>query len=132
MMMRSQVKLNVEGRTAELTNPLIRLFQDSPIALEKILDSLSMFIQERNETTRNSFESKLYEAIEDLVNERIARIKDGNPTDEDRVLGRYEFTNQSIKEKLMRLQKPSQFPIKITCTILRKLVHSVNQRFQVY
>jgi len=109
---RLQVKLNVTGRTAELTNPLIRLFQDSPIALEKILDSLSMFIQERNETTRNSFESKLYEAVEKLVNERIARIKDGNPTDEDLVLVRYEFTNHSIKEKLIEITEAQPIPDK--------------------
>jgi hypothetical protein len=63
------VDLNVKNRTAELTKPLIRLFQNSPNALEKILDSLSKFMIERNEVTKNSFESKLYEVIDTLRQE---------------------------------------------------------------
>ena len=80
------VELNVKGRTAELTNPLIRLFQDSPVALEKILDSLSMFIQERNESNVNSFESKLHQSIESLINERMLE-----PPTNDSVLKTYNL-----------------------------------------
>ena len=89
------VKLNVKGRTAELAKPLIRLFQDSPIAREKILDSLSMFIQERNESNVNSFEAKLYQSIESLIKERVERSLD--PTDEDSILkplSIYQSSNQ--------------------------------------
>ena len=60
-----------------------------------------MFMQERNETNANSFESKLYQSIESLINERTARTLD--PTDEDRVLKPYEFTNQAIKDKLIEI-----------------------------
>jgi hypothetical protein len=61
------IKLNVRNRSAELTKPLIRLFQNSPIALEKILDSLSTFMIERKEAKASSFESKLYDVIENLI-----------------------------------------------------------------
>jgi hypothetical protein len=42
------VELNVRNRSAELTSPLIRLFANSPLALERIIDSLSKFMIERN------------------------------------------------------------------------------------
>jgi hypothetical protein len=61
------VNLNVRNRSAELTKPLIRLFQNSPIALEKILDSLSTFMTERKEAKATTFESKLYKVIDDLI-----------------------------------------------------------------
>jgi hypothetical protein len=60
------VDLNVKNRTAELTKPLIRLFQNSPYALEKILDCLSKFMIERNVIKKDSFESKLYDVVEAL------------------------------------------------------------------
>ncbi len=80
------VDLNVKNRSAELTKPLIRLFQNSPIALERIIDSLSKFMIERNEVKKNSFESKLYDAISDLKN-----IDEGNV---------FVLTNEEIREKL--------------------------------
>ena len=101
------VELNVKGRTAELTNPLIRLFQNSPVALEKILDSLSMFTQERNESNVNSFESKLHQSIESLLNERMLE-----PPTNDSVLKTYEFTNQAIKDKLIEITEAQPDPEK--------------------
>ena len=62
------VKLNVKGRSAELTNPLIRLFRNSPHALKRILETLSKFIEERNES-KSTFESKLFEVVSSLINE---------------------------------------------------------------
>ena len=98
-----KVKLNVKGRSAELTNPLIRLFRNSPIALQRILECLSMFMKERNETSTDSFESKLYNAVESLIIEREARSQNPNPTDEDNILKPYQFTNQSIRDKLVEI-----------------------------
>ena len=69
------VKLNVKGRSAELTNPLIRLFRNSPLALKRILETLSKFIEERNESKKGTFESKLYEVVSSLINERIERVR---------------------------------------------------------
>ena len=99
------VDLTHEGRAAELTNPLIRLFQDSPKALQKILDSLSIFIKERNETNTDSFESNLYNSIESLVNERAVRDQNQNPNpiEINRKLKPYQFTNQMIKDKLVEI-----------------------------
>ena len=56
------VDLNVKGRTAELTSPLIRLFQNAPLARKKMFDSLSEFMKERNQNMLNSFEAKLRES----------------------------------------------------------------------
>lgn len=92
------VKLNVKGRTAELVSPLIRLFQHSPLAREKIIDSLSKFLSERSQTISDSFEAKLLESIQSLINARIERSL--APTSEDKALGSYTFTNESIREKL--------------------------------
>ena len=58
------IDLNVKGRTAELTSPLIRLFQNSPVAKQKLLDSLSEFMKERKQNMLNSFESKLRRSIQ--------------------------------------------------------------------
>jgi hypothetical protein len=95
------VDLNVKNRSGELTKPLIRLFQDSPIALKKILNSLTTFIIERNEIKNNSFESKLYDVIDKLRQERKERFVSGMETDEDNGLKEYEiaFTNPSLLEK---------------------------------
>lgn len=96
------VELNVKNRSAELTKPLIRLFQDSPIALKRILDSLSKFMVERNETKKNSFESKLYEVIDQLREERNKRFEANIQTNEDISLKEgYElaFTNKALMEK---------------------------------
>jgi hypothetical protein len=99
------VDLNVKGRTAELTSPLIRLFQDAPLAREKMFDSLSEFMKERNQNMLNSFEAKLRESVQTLIDLRLGRInqvgKLDPPTEEDTQLGPYTFTNESIKDKLV-------------------------------
>jgi hypothetical protein len=61
------VNLNIRNRNEELTKPLIRLFRNSPAALAEILPVLSEFLNERNEVKRNSFESKLFEVVKNLI-----------------------------------------------------------------
>jgi hypothetical protein len=90
------VDVNVKNRTAELTKPLIRLFQNSPIALQRILDSLTMFMSERNEIKKNSFESKLYDVIKFLQDERKKRLDTGIATDDEIALGELTFTNPAL------------------------------------
>ena len=81
------LKLNVRNRNEELTKPLIRLFQNSPIALKRILDSLSHFMTERNEIKKDSFESKLYDAVKELNQE----------------MNCYTFANKKIRDKLKEM-----------------------------
>jgi len=90
------VKLNVKNRSAELTKPLIRLFQNSPIALERILGSLSKFLVEKSDIKKNSFESKLYEVIKFLKNERKERLDSRAATDDEITLGELTFTNPAL------------------------------------
>jgi hypothetical protein len=104
------VQLNVKNRSAELTKPLIKLFQNSPIALERILDALSKFMIERNEIKKNSFESKLFEVISQLIAERKERFEIGNQTDEDEALDESAFTNQAIREKLVKVTDAEEIP----------------------
>ncbi len=62
--------LNIKHRNAELAKPLLRLFSsrnDAPVALEEIRRALSKIISERNQLKRNSIESKLREAINNLI-----------------------------------------------------------------
>ena len=94
------VKLNVKGRSAELTNPLIRLFRNSPLALKKILETLSKFIEERNESKKGTFESKLYDVISSLIEERIERAS--SPTEEDKILETYTLLSESVRERLIK------------------------------
>jgi len=91
------VKLNIKNRSAELTKPLIRLFQNSPIALERILDSLSKFMTERNETKAASFDSILYKVIEDLIKERKEELDKDNPIPDLVTLEKTTFTNAAIR-----------------------------------
>ena len=91
------VKLNIKNRSAELTKPLIRLFKNSPIALERILDSLSKFMIERNETKAASFDCLLYTVIEDLIEERKEELDRENPIDDLVTLGKTTFTNAAIR-----------------------------------
>ena len=72
------------------------MFQNSPIALEKILDSLSKFMIERNEIKTNSFESKLYDVIKYLQEERKERLDSGIATDDEINLGELTFTNPAL------------------------------------
>jgi hypothetical protein len=67
------INLNIVHRSAELTKPLLRLFScrgDSQVALEKIRFALSKFIEKRNELKKNSVESKLRDAINNLIKKR--------------------------------------------------------------
>jgi hypothetical protein len=92
------VKLNVKNRTAELTKPLIRLFNKAPLTRQRILDDLSLFINERNENKKNTFEAKLYNVIIRLIKERKEQIEKGMLSeDEERVLGTHVFSNESIR-----------------------------------
>ena len=106
------VKLNVKGRSAELTNPLIRLFRTSPIALKRILETLSKFIEERNESKKGTFESKLYEVVSSLIEEKIDRVSE--PTDEDKALDdTYTLVSESIREGLIKDLDAKPMPDKV-------------------
>ena len=84
------IEINLENRNAELTKPLLRLFlsrNDAPIAVDEIRLALSKFIAEKNELKSNSIESKMYQAIINLIKEDpISKIE-------------YEFTNEQIWEE---------------------------------
>ena len=100
------VKLNVKGRSAELTNPLIRLFRNSPIALNRLLDTLSKFIEERNESKKGTFESKLYDVISSLIEEK-------GPTEEDKILDTYTLVSESVRERLIKDVEAKPMPDKV-------------------
>lgn len=92
------VKLNVKNRTAELTKPLIRLFNNAPLTKQRILDDLSIFINERNQNKKSTFEAKLYNVITELIRERKEQIdKCMLSEDEKMILGTHIFTNESIR-----------------------------------
>jgi len=92
------VKLNVKNRTAELTKPLIRLFNNAPLTRQTILEDLSKFINERNKNKKESFEAKIYKAIIELIKERAEQIKKGTIDKEVlEVLGTHIFSNESIR-----------------------------------
>ena len=97
------VKLNVKGRSAELTNPLVRLFRNSPAALKRILETLSKFIEERNESKKGTFESKLYEVVSSLINERIQRVRLKELTVEDKDLEAYPcaLVSEKVRERFI-------------------------------
>jgi hypothetical protein len=89
------INLNVKHRSAELTKPLLRLFysrNEAPLATEEIRLALSEFIAERNESKRNSIESRLLEVINNLIERRRS-----NPnSDEYKDIEPYAFFNQDI------------------------------------
>ena len=92
------VKLNVKNRTAELTKPLIRLFNKAPLTKQRILDDLSLFINERNQNKKSTFEAKLYNVITELIKERKDQIDKGMLSDDEkRILGTHIFSNESIR-----------------------------------
>jgi hypothetical protein len=91
------IKLNVIHRNEELTKPLLRLFSyrnDAPIALKKIRLALSKFVLGRNESKKNSIESKLLEAIKNLINVRKDNPK--SEMEEFSGLEPYAFYNEQI------------------------------------
>ena len=89
------IKLNIVHRSAELTKPLLRLFSyqnNSPTALERIRLALSKFIERRNDLKRNSIESKLRDAINNLAEER----KKSPELEKYKGLEQYSFYNEEI------------------------------------
>lgn len=91
------IKLNVKNRTAELTKPLIRLFQKSEVK-QRILNDLSKFVIERNETRNNSFEAKLYNAIVQLIKERQKLIDENKLSENEyNLLATHTFSNEAIR-----------------------------------
>ena len=74
-----------------------------------MFDSLSEFMKERNQNMLNSFEAKLRESVQILIDLRLDRInqvgKLDPPTEEDTQLGPYIFTNESIKEHWSAIAK---------------------------
>ena len=109
------VKLNIKNRIAELTKPTIRLFQDSPIALGRILPSLTKFMVERNEVKRDSFESKLFETIEYLIQERKERLDNNSATEDEITLGKTTFTNEGIRNWLKHITEGEDIEDKKDC-----------------
>ena len=61
------VRLNIINREAELTKPLIRLFQDSPGVLKELLPALSKCLDAKRKVKSNSLEAILYTAILNLI-----------------------------------------------------------------
>lgn len=109
------VKLNIKNRISELTKPLIRLFQNAPIALEKILNSLSQFMAERSEVKQDSFESKLHQTIEYLVKERNKILESDKPLEDCKTLGKTTFTNESIRNILREVTEGEEIEDKKDC-----------------
>jgi hypothetical protein len=66
--------------------------------LELIVNGM---MEERKHTILDSFESKLRGSIQSLIDLRQARINSKQDIDEDKELGAYTFTNESIKQRLI-------------------------------
>jgi hypothetical protein len=112
-----EIKLNVIHRNAELTKPLLRLFSyrnDSPIALEKIRLALSKFILGKNESKKNSIESKLLEAINNLSKRREAYKDEHDGQEYETFEGLksnpYAFYNEIIWPELKDLMDGKEIP----------------------
>ena len=96
--------------------PLLRLFsyrKDSPIALDKIRLALSKFILGRNESKRNSIESKLLETIRNLIKRR-EEYKDQHEGKEyesfEGLDSPYSFYNDQIWAELKDLMDGKEIP----------------------
>jgi hypothetical protein len=105
------INLNIIHRNAELTKPLLRLFSyrnESPIALEKIRLALSKFIAKRNESKKNSIESKLRGTINNLINKRQV-----NPEAEEyKGLASCAFSNEQIFAEVKTLVDGIDVPLR--------------------
>jgi len=102
------IKLNVIHRNEELTKPLLRLFSyrnDAPKALEKIRLALSKFVLGRNESKKNSIESKLYEAVKKLQEGRDSKL-----LPEEKELEPYTFFNEDIFAQVKALMDGKPIP----------------------
>jgi hypothetical protein len=91
------IKLNIKNRAAELTKPLIRLFNKAPLTKQRIIDDLSVFINERNENKKNTFEAKLYNVITKLIEDRKELIDKNRVPESDKILGSHTFSNEIIR-----------------------------------
>jgi hypothetical protein len=69
------VPLNIINREAELTKPLIRLFQDSPGVLKELLPALSKCLDAKRKVKSTSLEAILYTAICNLIPEHGLTIQ---------------------------------------------------------
>jgi hypothetical protein len=83
--------LNIKNRNAELTKPLLRLFNGS-VCLESIRKSLSVLINEKSRIKSNSTESKILEALNELILAEKGKSKEV-----------YQFTNEEIFESLKKV-----------------------------
>src|SRR5215469_13622393 len=105
------IPLNIVHRSAELVKPLLRLFRyqnDSSTALERIRLALCKFIEKRNDLKRNSIESKLRDAINNLAEER----KQSPAVEKSSGLGEYSFYNEDIFAEIRRITNGSEVPFK--------------------
>jgi hypothetical protein len=96
------INLNIKHRSAELTKPLLRLFRyqnNSPTTFERIRLALSKFIEKRNDLKRNSIESKLRDAINNLAEER----KQSPDLEKFKGLEEYSFYNEDIWVEVRRV-----------------------------
>jgi len=105
------IPLNIVHRSAELVKPLLRLFRyqnDSSTALERIRLALCKFIEKRNDLKRNSIESKLRDAINNLAEER----RQSPALEKSSGLGEYSFYNEDIFAEIRRITNGSEVPFK--------------------
>jgi len=105
------IPLNIVHRSAELVKPLLRLFRyqnNSSTALERIRLALCKFIEKRNDLKRNSIESKLRDAVNNLAEER----KQSPAIEKSSGLGEYSFYNEDIFAEIRRITNGSEVPFK--------------------
>lgn len=79
--------LNIFNREAELTKPLIRLFQDSPGVLKELLPALSKCFDAKRKVKSTSMETILYTAIRNLVPEHGFTIDNQSIVEEVKTAG---------------------------------------------
>jgi hypothetical protein len=92
------VNLNIFNREAELTKPLIRLFQNSPNVLKELLLALSKCLDAKRKIKSTSLEAVLYTAINNL-------IPNGETIDNTSTI-----TNESIQEEVKRITDGADIP----------------------
>jgi hypothetical protein len=85
------IQLNIKNRNAELTKPLLRLFNHTQ-SLDKIRNSLSILINEKSKMKSNSIEAKILEALNNLISSNNEENKEV-----------YQFTNEQIFDEVRRV-----------------------------
>ena len=120
------VKLNIKNRNSELAKPLIRLFissntntnserqkEMSKKVENEIIEALSIFLKERNETRKSSLESKLYDSIRNLIKDKKFIGTDTNDIDKDQNENFiYQFTNEDIISKVKQVLNSHEIPLR--------------------